>query len=303
MKTHSFSRFRTSLLASLATAALGVGPQAIAAPIPLLSYDFNEAGGSTALNSGSLGVEGDMTMRNANGVPVNQHDVAGSGVSGLPEDYAFFNWYGQANTPSPAEINGLKSLTVAGWFKTLNDDPIASQMRLVFNNQFSPLYGFDVSFNGGSADDARLRMDVWDGSSAHASAVSGHAFGAKEEWVFFAATWDMASSTISFFTGTQTSSVTAAGSTVVNTIGVTGTNTGSLALANLGDWAGQYPRPFNGLLDNIALWGSQTDSSGALSQADLEAFRATAIPEPGMLGLTAISGVCFFAFRQMQKKK
>ncbi len=297
MKTSFVSGFGTLLFAPVVAAVLAFSTTANAATIPLLSYNFNESSGTTALNAGSLGSAGNLTMRNSLGAVVDRHGVAGSGVSGSAGDRAFHNHYGQANAASLPAINGLESLTIAGWFKTVTTDPIVAIERIFFNNQFSPTAaGFDLSFNGSNS--GRLLMTLWDGTGATATAASNASFNAKQEWVFFAVTWERTSRAINFYVGSLDGPVVSAGSTVAASIGVTGTNPGNFALSNLGDHAGAYPRPYNGFLDNIALWGSQTDSSGALSQADLEAFRMSAVPEPGTMGLAALGGVLLFALRR-----
>jgi hypothetical protein len=73
-------------------------------------------------------------------------------------------------------------------------------------------------------------------------------------------------------------------------VGTIANNTAGLTVGNYADTSIQ--RPFDGLLDNMRIFGSTTDASGALSLAELETIRAAdIIPEPGAVWLLLIGGL------------
>jgi hypothetical protein len=70
-------------------------------------------------------------------------------------------------------------------------------------------------------------------------------------------------------------------------VGPVGDDDNPLKIGN-GAGAGTTARPFDGLLDNLRLFGSATDGSGVLNTAELESFRQADVqnvqvsPEPPM---------------------
>ena len=112
-------------------------------------------------------------------------------------------------------------------------------------------------------------------------------FGATDEWVFFATSWDEAAEEIKFYAGWKTESVS-----LLHTVtGITSSQLGNITTLVVNGRATGQTVSFQGLMDNVAIW-TGTDASGVQSLSTLEEFRATTIPEVSQsslaLGITAL---------------
>ncbi|MBN8708765.1 MAG: hypothetical protein BGO12_17320 [Verrucomicrobia bacterium 61-8] len=250
----------------------------------ILDYDFNQiaGGGTTAPSTGSTTTS--LNLYDSAGSLTNLHGAAGSGVSGAAGDLALNNSAstgmgsggtgGRAQSASISAINSLQSFTLAGWFKTGSTTSISSNAFLI-NNQSGTSDGFRLYSNSSGY----LALNV-NGAAVTSSGAATYA--ATEAWVFFAVTYDgtLSSNNVKFYVGNTSTGVSL---NVTRTLaqGMASANSGGFALANV---VNSNIRPFDGYLDNIAVYGSQTDNSGVLSLAQLEAVRAAnLVPEPAHL--------------------
>lgn len=269
---------------------------------PLLEYNFNQivGGGTTAPSTGSSA--SDLTLYNSSGVATNLHGADGSGVSGLTGDLAFDNsassGMGSAGTGGRAQtaatvasVNTLKSFTLTGWFKTADATSISGNAALI-NNQSGASDGFRVYSSGSGV----LALNV---NGSGVTSTSTTAYAATQSWVFFAVTYDGTSSlnNVKFYVG-STSSATQLNVTRTLDQGTTNNNTSGLSVGNL---SGANVRAFDGLLDDINIYGSQADSFGVLSLSQIEAIRLSSIPEPTVLGLTMAASVVMLAARRRSR--
>lgn len=292
-------------LAALAGTAY-LSPSAVAAP-PIAEYRFNGTGTSAA-NTGS-----DTTALNffdATSSPANLYGPAGSGVSGLAGDLAFDNRGSSAmGNPGPggfaaqtADVpatDGLRSFTVQGWFKTEGAQAIGRDAALV-NNQGNG-GGWSIRSQGrpNSGNVGNLTLMFNDGTtiqevySAPAVDQSGP-YSQTQAWVFFAVSYDgtLTSNNVKFYQGGTASAVTLAATRTLDG-GAAGDDDNPLKIGNV---AAAVTRPFDGLMDDVRLFGSAADASGVLDQSTLEGLRQADVlnlntPEPstvsGFISLAA----------------
>ena len=271
---------------------LGAGV-ARAAGTPLLEYTFNDTG-TTAASTGSDTTS--LTLYNSSGTATDLHGAAGSGVSGAASDFAFdntaatgmgtgFNGGSAASVGDLQGVDTLKSFTLAGWFKTDGTTVIGNNARLLDNQNGAAGTGF-ILFASGSSGTLTLQIN----NNQYVS-TSG-AYNATQSWVFFAVT-DDGQGNVSFYIGDTATSVSLVNS-VSGTAILESDNATSLSIGN----ATAGNRPFDGLMDDIRVYGSSTvnDSNAVLTQSDLESLRSadiSAIPEPATYtllgGLVALS--------------
>ncbi len=236
----------------------------IGEPVPIVEYRFNETG----IFAPSTGIDQTMlTLRNFGYLPSDLHSREGDGVSGRPGDRAFNNSDstrmgtggdgGVADSPSVGSIGGLKSVTFQGWLKC-ELEQLTHAPRIIET-------GIDLGLNG--LADGRLVF------YANGVSATGSGFGEVGEWFFFAVTFDGTTNAnnVLFYKGSTTSNVTRVSSSPGNPSSVASA-TPHLKIGN-SDTGGLNKRPFDGWIDNIRIFGSRTDTSGVLSQNQLERLR------------------------------
>ena len=264
-------------------------PEGLDRPL-VLEYLFDETG-NYAYSTGSD--ETPLTLKNNRSIEDDLHSEGGLGVSGSPNDRAFDNYSwcephdgGIATTDSKelaTKIAGLKSLTLQGWFYT--DEIQASYLTPTGGLNEALLvrgpYMLDMSQ---SIEDIRMRFRV---GSTRAISNSGYAI--TKEWVFFAVTYDKVSKKVNFYIGTKMQPVTLVSTTTLDV------EPREDLLFQLGGHASGGVGMFYGLLDNIRLYGSNTDASGVLTPEELEKLRTIDIlllPDPFTSKVEANSTAC-----------
>ncbi len=261
----------------------------------ILDYNFNQTG-TTATNNGTAGAAANLSLQNSSGTATDLHGASGSGVSGLAGDRAFDNSAstgmgsagtgGRAVTAPVSLLNGLTSMTLAGWFNV--PTAIGGNARLMDN------LGTNLGFNLYASGSGILSLQVNAGA-----ATSTASYGATGSWVFFAVTYDgtLSSNNALFYVGSTASAVSLVKTATLNqgALGTSGVNFGA------GNMQNGFARPVDGLMDNIQLYGANSGSGGVLTSSQLEVIRAVAIPEPSSLALIGLSlaGIAF-AHRRRQ---
>ena len=237
---------------------------------PILEYLFDEIG-MFAYSTGSDKTP--LVLINNRSTEEDLHSEGGMGVSGSPNDRAFDNYSwchphqgGIALADSEelaTKIAGLKSLTIQGWFFT--DEIQASYLTPKGGLNEAPIvrgpFMLDMSQ---SIEDIRLRFRV-----ATNRAISGVGYAKTKEWVFFAATYDKTkrSQNVNFYIGTKAQPVTLVSTTTLIV------ELREDLLFQLGGHTPGGVGMFYGLLDNIRLYGSDTDATGVLTLGELEKLR------------------------------
>lgn len=297
---------RCLLALSLLSGALG-GANAWGQPI--LEYKFNDARAGTS--SASTGANATpLRFFNASNSPANLFSAPGLGVAGdlvghahFGTDRAFDNTASSGmGQPAPAgggvarhasdldDIDELRSWTVSGWFKASTQ---FSGYAVLFSNYDDNNNGFRLS---SAFTDGNNVLYYVDSPSVPGSGVG---YDDVNKWVFFAVTYDgtEVSNNLRFYRGYRNNAEATGGSAAVALTRTFNVNAGAM---NAGNAVLQFgnrddmKRPFDGLLDNLRLFGgkaSSADSSGALTLSDLENLRASdvqLIPEPTGVALLAL---------------
>ena len=293
----SENKILSNVLGLAAFVGAGIGSTAFAAPAPLLSYNFNEGTGSSATNTGTAnGAAGDGTvipaaaqfLNNNATTATDLHGANGSGVTGQAGDYALdlSSPTSQGTGPFTArttrpQVQGLTSFTISGFFKA--DEVIGSSARLFALIDGSGNTAIQVSATANGV----LGFNVDTTASGTASPSSYNEVG---QWDYFAITYDgtKTTSNVVFYKGTTGASPT------FSTVATQTVNQGAVdTLANSTFFAyignnNSGVRQFDGLLDNIQLYGSAADASGALSASDVQGIFTAAVPEP--TSMVALAG-------------
>lgn len=275
------------LLAMLA-GAVGLPARAGGAP-PIAEYRFNGSG-TSATSTGSDPTP--VSFFDSTNMPASLY---GPGVSGLSGDFAFDNRASTAmGTPGPgghadqaadnAATDGLKSFTIQGWFKTDGTQAIGRDAALI--NNLGTGGGWSLRGQGltgsGNVGNLTLLVNSTEAYSGPGVNFSGP-YNATQTWVFFAVSYDGTTSTnnVKFYQGSATIAVTLVATRSL-AAGPAGDDDNSLKVGNAAA-TGVVTKPFDGLLDDVRLFGSATDGSGVLDQPQLESFRsgdAQNTPEP-----------------------
>jgi hypothetical protein len=309
MKTHVIP----AGLAAVFTLGL-VGSAFADLPTPNQGYTFNDTG-ATSASTGSNTTA--VAFRDSSYASANLHGTAGSGLTGLAGDIAFDNTASAGmGTASGASGGGsgvigdidtgstgsdwLTSFTVQGWY--YSSVQIGGAARI-----FDKTSGSSSSFmvrGATTAGQMNLTVD-------NLSLDSATGYTATGTWVFFAVTYDgsLTSNNVTFYVGDTATSVSVVSTGTVNS-GPVSNNPLSLVLGNTtgNPSPAANNRPFDGLLDNIRLYGSASDSTGVLSLATLEAIRTSdisAVPEPSTYALLFGSvslGIATFSTRRRKQK-
>ena len=262
--------------------------------IPIWQYLFDETG-TYAESTGSDNTQLLLKKKDGTVIPADLHTEGGLGVSGFSYDRAFDNYsWCEPFQAGIAEqealnttINELKSLTIQGWFWMEKTQGSYKQPpEGTKPNTATIIKGPFMLDMTNDATEVGLTFRV--GATKATSALS---YGITKEWVFFAFTFDKTKieNNVSFYIGTKTQPVTLVS---VNNLDV---NFRTDLLFTVGGQSVAGTGMFYGLLDNIRLYGSNTDASGMLTHEELEQVRTSDIlllPDPFVSKVEADSTVC-----------
>ena len=258
---------------------------------PILEFKFDEtspnARGTGMATNGVTFLTGVATARDL-------HSADGQGVSGLPGDRAFDNsissGMGSKGTGGRAvvvadAVDGLLSLTLQGWFRA-DGAAIDNLARLISKQQGST--GFLLLGTAGNLD-----LEI---NNAGSTSTGTH-YGDVGVWVFFAVTYDgtATNNNVRFYKGTPTNSVALTETRTLNQ-GRALANAGSITIGNANS-DGSLNRPFDGLLDDMRVFGDKVNASGALTLQQLEWLRnkdVQNLSEPVALSVTESGASAMF---------
>lgn len=260
-----------------------------------LGYMFNDASGPAAAD-GSASTGGSPFL-NFNGSSMLGAD--GSGVSGLAGDRAFDNSSastmggvtsagGRGQHSADFEpIDTLTSFTLQGWFRTDGSTSIGNNATL-FDNSNSATSGFNLRGTGATA--GALTLSVNNGS-----VISSTSYGATQEWVYFAVTYDgtavQPGPNVFFYQGSTSSSVTQVSSGTL-IAGAVNNDASVFGIGGENPFGSLNTFAFDGFLDNMRIWDEVLDASA------LESVRVgDAVPAPGA-ALTLAAGGLFASRRR-----
>jgi hypothetical protein len=270
-------RFFRRLLGSALGMLAGLVLSASTAHAQLFFFNFNAGFGTTAPSTGSNKAVANYI--NGSGAAANLYGANGSGLSGAAGDYALSNTnptgmgnltVGNGNggalrvgNAAASALNGSKSFTLAGWFKaaiTLGGD--------------ARLFDYQSATNNGFVLDGPWMIPgpgVLSLSVNGASVVSTQAYSAVGSWVFFAVTYNSLTNTVNFYQGTTTAvaSLVSKGTITSGPVVAPSLST-NLGIGNTGVG---LTRPFDGYLDDISIYSSTSDGTGALNLSQIQALQ------------------------------
>ncbi|MDF3057268.1 MAG: anchor protein [Rariglobus sp.] len=284
----------------------------------VLLYNFDETG-TTATNSGSGGTTHNLTLKNAAGTATDQHSASAGGVGGATGDRSFDlsaatgmgnsggAWTGPyaSSTTAGNVFNSASSFTIAGWYNAASAP--AGGARLLQSSNLILFFNAGTVVLQTSATNTVTSVGTVLGSTATKVSSSGDTITTPAgQWVFLAVTFDGTGTnkTATFYQGSTSASASLSSQSVVYT--TTNAALGNNATLSLGGNAtsGSNVRPFDGLFDDIRVYASTVDGSGALGSSAINDIRLGAIPEPASYASIAgaLLGFLALANRRSHRK-
>lgn len=261
--------------------ALAMGPAGARAG-KILDFSFDGSGAEEVSGRGaSDGLK--LMLLDARKLEVDLHSEGGGGVSGKPGDKALnlTSAEGMGAVVDGGEVKGpaakgegvtealssMVSYTIQGWFKT-EGGPIRGVARLIdcsMAGNTSPLLAIWSTVSPGTIYLSVANPDADSGAKPPSSKYGS--FNQANQWVFFAVTYSQSDGAIHFFSGGSDRDVAR-----INSITAPAKTSDLPCTPYIGNTRG-FNRPFKGFIDNLRIFGSKTDDSGALSIEELEALR------------------------------
>ncbi len=211
----------------------------------LLSYNFDQGSGGTALNAGSVGGAGNLAL--AGGA---RWTFSGGGVSGAAGDFAIrFDGEDERLRTSSAipELNDQNQFTILGWLRTTEE---GDDHRLVGNRMADQ--GFDLMLTSNYTQFAFVTSAGGDPEPV----LSDPGVFNTNDWVFFAVTYDSEDTggeAVKFYTGSLSNDVALLSAHPKDALGTTGGSTNRFHVGGDGVTA------FDGLLDEIRVFTNVAD--------------------------------------------
>ncbi|AHF89078.1 anchor protein [Opitutaceae bacterium TAV5] len=253
---------------------------------PLFRWDFNNNTDVSTANHGTAS-GGAITMVAHGGTNTAYFSADGAGRSGQSGDHAFdltsSTGMGATapNSTGPAgviwssdsslqSLSGLTSFTLTGWINPAT----------TLNNAARIISSSTLTLMAGSANQLALQVN---GTSVYSST----AYTSVNSWMFFAVTYDSTTDidNVVFYVGTDPAGTLSKAGTATLDAGALNTFTGQLLLGN-NSTSGDTTRPFQGMMDDIAIYGATGGAAGALSEQQLNLiFNPSGIPEPSTWAL------------------
>ncbi len=287
--------FATSILALLAL-RLPLQAQTL-----LLEYKFNDSGTTTA-NAGTLSTQNANLVASDFTTATDLHGAAGSGVSGQAGDKALnltsatgqgSGFTGPAAVTATGGLGTLKSFTLTGWY---NAATTGGNARLFDDGSVMTGKGITLWMSGTN----QLNLTI---NGVQTSFAVNSTLALTNTWVFYAVTYDssLASNNISLYVGTTSTNSALASTATTTSLPGDVLNNPTVSLV-LGNQTVSNQRPFDGLMDNVRLYGSATDASGVLSGLAIENLRSLdVVPEPNSLALL-VSSVMALGFAARRRR-
>lgn len=222
-------------------------------PTPLISLGFNENGGSSVANAGSVSATVSKTSSPlwSTNVPAN------GGVSSVDFGTTTGNYYVESGDVI-SQLAKLESFTVTGWVNNRNATLGSGGNRIV-----SWIYnggnGVDIVYASGGT--LKVGINQWpDNTVAISSAgvIPTDAAAPASNWRFFAVTYNASTSTIQFYFGDNTTLASLDKSLNYNR-GIVGASIGKLAIGHFNAESSRTSRTdrmFRGLIDQVEIYGS-----------------------------------------------
>lgn len=238
---------------------------------PIVEYQFNVPGTNLASTGQVTDESASLNSRNPGNTAQQYNGEPGAGLTGDRDDFALDfsdatgmginfegGWARVGSNDVLPELDELQSYTVQGWFKTAEGQPIGNTVELMQS------HGKEGGWKLTAVDPGKLRLFV-DGENVIASDPAWNTGG---EWVFFAATYDgsQKKDNVRFYVGSKEEEVR-----LVSTHDLA---RGKVDRDRSRLMVNRPDRPLKGLYDNVRVYGSKDDASGALDVEAIEKIRA-----------------------------
>ncbi|MDD5707353.1 MAG: hypothetical protein PHR35_15630 [Kiritimatiellae bacterium] len=267
MKTKRTGRMRWALTLAAGLAWCGMALVCRGdVPTPLVEFLFENG----TANSGSIGGAGCFVTNN--GVwPVIS--AAGSGVGGgHAMDNRSVSSMGAAGgylrLDDDDRLDGFKSLTMSFWYRATNSFPygvrlLSKRAGVAWVSGFEMLTANDTIWHAFGGSDIGYWTAGNTGSSLYAI---------RDKWVFVALTWNITNGIVRYYAGPQGEELTMVEQTGVPTSAFTNLSVNNASALTIGAASSVTPgtAAFDGMIDNVRIWGSTNDASGVLSDAALQ---------------------------------
>ncbi len=249
-----------SLSMLLATPLFAVGPT------PLVQMLFSEGTGTTTANTGSTSATSPSATLTSTVPTWSTNAPTNAGPNAL--DFGANSGIGAVDiTPAPTEVKSLKSFTITGWINIRNLTAGAGGNRVL---SFCNNGGDGVDLALWSDGSLHLGVNQWNDNSGVGSStgkISASTGADFSNWRYFAVTYDGALA--KFYFGSM-NNVATLDLTPAYCRGNVGANIGpNLSIGNFTTATSRGAQQLRGLVDDIRLYGSATDGSGALAASDI----------------------------------
>jgi hypothetical protein len=302
-KSRRVAPWRMPLFAAAALAGLGFANLASA---QTLLYQWNFNGNSlnpTATGGGASG--GALTITNAG--TATSGVIASGGVTGSMGDDALnltsttYNSTAATTTVvgTLTSVPTLTAMTATAWVRAEDWSLLAGQSNARILELNSAASGFDgdkfyFALNASTTAGNPLQVGI---NTPGTGTINNAALlpNSGSSWVFVAMTWDSAlasGSNVSTYIGSASGAATQSGTPFgAYTTPITGVTAVSIGNRN----NGTPTRNFDGFMDDVRVY------SGALSAAQIEGVRLSAVPEPTALSLLLLSAVGSIGLRRRRQ--
>jgi hypothetical protein len=174
----------------------------------------------------------------------------------------------------PEGLHGARSLTITGWLNSRFRNG-STTPNCVVSTLGPAREGFELEVSPQGA----LRLGIHESPSASAARSSDERIPARlqalqENWRFFAVTYDASKTEnhVAFYTGTRSEPATLDSEVTYGRGSISFHSDSKVTVGHVGRkfrMLSTAPRGFHGLVDEIAIYSSSTDSTGALSQSQI----------------------------------
>jgi hypothetical protein len=247
----------------------------------LIELKFNENQGLVTANSGSSQIIAGQARLTSKGPGWSANTPPGGGTSSLwfgnePGEYAV-----DLPTESAGAIKGLKSFTITAWVNCTSNEEGPGGNRIVHAaDTLGSRDGIDLVF----VRDGRLKLGVneWPDSTEGVSSpglIPVDKNAAEDNWRFLAVTYDCTADEdhLKIYIGSPTKEVYL-DKAISYDRGAVGKGVGPVTIGhfNRKSRSNNGDRMFRGLIDEVRIFGSKTDGTGALSVRQIRAVQKSA---------------------------
>ncbi|MBE7499438.1 MAG: DUF4038 domain-containing protein [Verrucomicrobiales bacterium] len=242
---------------------------------PLVELRFNEGQGRTAANAGTLRNLAERVQLTAERPVWSTNTPPGDGSHSLGFGRKAGPYAVDLSDAAREALEGLRSFTITAWLNRTSDEEGPGGNRII---HMADTLGTRAGIDLVVTRDGRLKIGVneWpDGTQAASEPdlIPVDRYAGKDNWRFIAVTYDSTAPKehVKLYSGTTTAGVRLH-SAVSYDRGPVGKGAGVLTVGHFNPAmrSNHSDRMFRGLIDEVRLFGSKLDGSGALSLDEIQ---------------------------------